>query len=108
MAFKQLAVTLTGSAQRVSDSLTPPGVSTSVDVPCREIIFSADPANANVVYVGDANVASGAHAFALDPTQATAQDKVKFGPYDAGPLRLSDFYVLGTASQKVMIGYVPF
>lgn len=108
MAFKQLVVTLTGAVQRVSDALTVTTPSGRDDVSCRQITFAADPANANVVYVGDANVSSTAHAFALDPTQATAKDRESIGPFEAGPVRLSDFYVIGTNAQRLMIGYVPF
>lgn len=109
MSWKQYSLTLTGTAQRLSTVLgvTTPGG--EQDQACRQIILAADPANANAVYVGsDDTVSDSNHAFALDPTQATARDRETIGPFDAGPVKLSEFWVLGTASQRLMIGIVAY
>ncbi len=108
MAFKQYALTLTGVAQRLSTVLGDTQVGGPQDQACRQILFSADPANTAVVYIGDVNVAAAAHAFSLDPTQATAQISISVGPFIDGPVKLSDFYALGTNAERLMIGIVPY
>lgn len=112
MAFKQYTLTFSGVAQRLSDVYpgATPGVKNDVtDIPYRQILLQADPANAAVVYIGDDNTVSATdHAIALDPTQATAQDRVSIGPFETGPIKLSDFWVLGTNAQRLMVGAVPF
>ena len=112
MAFRHYALTLTGVAQRLSDVLDD-GVGVinpTNDVPLREIILAADPANTAVVYVGGTNatVSATSHAFSLDPTQAS-QAPVRLGGYDGcGPLHLADFFAVGTNNERLMIGVVPY
>lgn len=111
MAFAHHALTLTGAAQRLSDVYGDgAGVVNAVhDIPLRQIVFAADPANGAVVYVGgDDSVSATDHGFSLDPTQATAQALLNVGPFSTGPVKLSDFWVLGTDGQRLMIGVVPF
>ena len=116
MAFQHFVVTFTGTGNpiRLSSILAgavgnaqPP---TSVDLPARQIVFTADPANAAAVYVGGTNatVTTTSHAFSLDPTQATAVDKIVLGPYPTGPLHLSDFFAIGANNERLMIGIVPY
>jgi hypothetical protein len=106
MPFKHYAVTLSGAVQRVSTAL---GLTeAAATLPYRQLIFSADPANTAVLYVGDSAVASTTHGFALDPTAATAMDKVSVGPFPSGAVKLQDFYVIGTANERLMIAGVPF
>ena len=45
---------------------------------------------------------------ALDPTQATAQDRVSLGPFEAGPIKLSEIWVLGTNTEILHVLTVPF
>lgn len=112
MAIRSYVLTLNAAAQRLSSVLgntTPGGTD---DHGMRQIILQADPANANVVYGAGDNIGSAIsstnHGFSLDPTQATAQDRISFGPFETGAVKLSDLWVLGTASQRLMITVVPF
>jgi len=109
MSFRHYALTLSGAAQRLSSVLgdTQPGG--TQDVACRQIFLAADPANGNVIYIGGASpvVSAESHAFSLDPTQAT-QLPVSIGPFNAGPVKLSEIWALGTASQRLMIGIVEY
>ena len=107
MAFRHYTLTLNGAAQRLSTVLTNTQVGGEEDVACAQIILSADPANTAVVYVGSASgVSATSHAFSLDPTQATAADKVSIGPFSVGPVKLSEFWALGTNNERLMIGVV--
>lgn len=108
MAFKHYTLTLTAVAQRLSTVLAQQAVAGVDDVSCRQIVFAADPANAAAVYIGSSSgVSSTSHAFSLDPTQAS-HTPVVLGPFDAGPLRLSDFWVIGANNERLMVGIVPF
>jgi hypothetical protein len=117
VAFKHYTLTLNGSAQRLSSVLLPALLNqepaavdggVAADVPLREIILSNVAGNANVIYVGGSSgVSSTSHAFALDPTEAS-QAPVRLGPYESGPLKLSDFWVIGTNAQLLGIGVVPY
>ena len=54
-------------------------------------------------------VSSTSFGIALDPTQATAQDRVMIGPFTwGGGAKLSDLWVNGTATQKLMVLGIPF
>ena len=110
MSFKHYALTLTGVAQRLSSVLAVIEPGGSQDLACRQIFLSADPANTAVVYIGGASpvVSSTSHAFALDPTQATAKDREVIGPFDAGPVKLSEIWAIGTANERLMIGLVEY
>ena len=112
MAIRSYVLTLNAAAQRLSSVLgntTPGGPD---DHGLRQITLQADPANGAVVYGAGSNIGSAIsssnHGFSLDPTQATAVDKITFGPFEAGAVRLSDLWALGTDTQRLMITVVPF
>lgn len=110
MAFRHFVLTLTGVAQRLSD-VYGDGVGVVLagsNIPYRQVIFSADPANGSAIYVGaDNTVSSTDHAFSLDPTQAS-QKPFSLGPFDTGPVKLSDLWVVGANNERLMLGGVPF
>lgn len=112
MALKSYSLTLNGSAQRLSQVLASGANNAdpdkAEDVPFRQLRLQADPANANVVYVGDSvAVSASAHGASLDPTEASAYPLI-LGPFPTGPLRLSDLWVVGTNAQRLMILGIPF
>lgn len=103
------SLTLTGAIQRLSDVLpnaTPAQSGGIQDQGCRQIILAADPANANVVYIGPSDVSSTKHGFALDPTQATAKDRETIGPFPDAPVKLGSMYAIGTNAQRLMLTVV--
>lgn len=112
--IRHYTLTLTAAQQRLSQVL--PGMTGSNaeppagdNIPFRQLIFSADPANTAAVYVGgnSSTVSATDHGFALDPTQAS-QGPVSIGPFESGPIKLSDFKVLGTNNERLMVLGVPF
>jgi len=114
VAFKAYQLTLTGVAQRLSNAygLGPmPSPVTSefaaADIPLRQISFQALTAAGADIYVGDSSaVSSTVHGFRVDP--ANTQQPFVLGPFDCGPMKLSDFWVLGTTGEVLLIGAIPY
>ena len=107
---KHFILTLNGSAQRLSSVLPNVAVGGVDDIGCRQIILQQVPANTAVIYGGaDDTVSATDHGWSLDPTQATAgNDRVVFGPFDSGPIRLSDIWVIGTNNELLAIFLIPY
>ena len=107
MSLMHYALTLSGAAENVAAAL---GLDEqAATLPYRQVRLQADPANAAVVYIGATNaVSSTNHGASVDPTQATAEDSVSLGPFPAGAVKLKDIWVIGTATQRLMILGVPF
>lgn len=103
MAVRQFVLTFDGTIQRLSTVLGVTTVGGIDDIGFYQLILAADPANAAVCYIGDDGVSATDHGFSLDPTQATAVDKVSLGPFELPRLKLSQLYALGTATQRLMI-----
>jgi len=107
---KDFTVTLTGSAQRLSDVLTDKTVGGKDDIPYRTLHLQPDGANAGAIYVGATNaVTSSAYGVRL-PAAASG---VPPAPYvfefsGEGPLKLSHVWVLGSSGEKLHILGVPF
>jgi hypothetical protein len=100
-------LTLNGAIQRLSSVLADATVGGRDDVGFQEIELQAGPANTAAVYGGGATVSSTLAGFALDPTQGTAVDRKKFGPYSGSSIRLSGIYVIGTNAELLFITAVP-
>jgi len=108
MAARHYNLLLTGAVQRLTSLFTAPVVGSREDLPFRQLIFSADPANGAAIYVGAAAAVTATdHGFSLDPTQAS-QQPVAVGPFESGAVKLSDFYVLGTNNERLHILGIPF
>ena len=112
MAFRGYYLTMTGVAQRLSD-VYGDGIGVVVpasDIPYREITFQAKDTNGADIYVGHTSAVSATNfGFHVDyPKAGTNNPPSRLGPYNAGPLHLSDFWVLGTNGEILTIGGVPF
>ena len=108
MAVRHFDITLNGSAQRLSTAIPTVNGQAGPDEAHRQLIFSSAPGNANVIYVGaTSSVSSTSHGFSLDPTQAT-QQPVSVGPFETGPVKLSEFWVLGTNAEILHVLAIPF
>jgi hypothetical protein len=108
VAVRDYSLTLSGAAQRLSAALADPTPGGPDDAAFRQLIFSAAPGNSAVVYVGaTALISSTVHGFSLDPTQAS-QQPVSVGPFETGPMKLSEFYVLGTSNDVLHVLGIPF
>ncbi len=111
MAAVSFVLTLSGVAQRLSDVYLTAGqalgsVDASKDIPYRTLVLQAPKAGADV-YVGtDALVSSTVFGVRLDPTAAA--QPIILGGFDMGPMKLSDFWVTGTSTQKMTVLGIPF
>ena len=75
-------------------------VDDSKNLPYRQILLTASGADA---FIGDSTVASGN---GLKVASAGVQP-VTLGPFDTGPIKLSDLYALGAGSTLQILG-VPY
>lgn len=108
MAYVHRTVTLTGSAQQLIAGLN---TDAAANIPIREITFQADGGNGAAVLVGGSNSVSTSDWGLSIPAGAAGVPAapLKLGPYAwSGPMKLGDFWVIGTADQKLHVSYVPF
>lgn len=115
MAFKVVQLTLSGAAQQLSTALsTTPAAGETVsprtrweNAPLRTITFQGLKANDADIFVGDSSaVSSSVHAFRIDPGDTAPP--IVLGGHDEGPMKLADFWVLGTAAQVLCVGIVEY
>lgn len=100
--IKTLNLTLAAGAKRLSDAY---GDGTGVvnqanNIPYRQLLFTASGADA---VIGDSTV-SGTVGVKV---AAAGVQPVSLGPFDTGPIKLSDLYAVGAGSTLQILG-VPF
>src|SRR5262245_38315885 len=98
MALRGTQYTVTAAAARPF----PPGTS-GLNTQIQEISFKAPTGNAGTVYIGNSNVTTAANALIELP----AGSGFTSGPFDNGPVNAEDYYVVGTANDKLYIYFVP-
>lgn len=112
MAFKQYALVVSAApAQRLSDAYGDGVgvVNPAKDIPYRQLILAADPSNANPLYIGDSDVTAPDNAAFVLQQGVDKLPMVTLGPFDAGPLKLSDFYaVCVSGTPRLLISGIPF
>lgn len=94
-------LTLSGSAESLASVL-----GGAEDNYIRYISIQAHPDNGNVAYVGGSNVAltSGNYGIRVEiPESTIPQAPIIFESLPAASMKLGDFFVLGTAGQKLQI-----
>lgn len=105
MAARFYQLTLTGTPRRLSDVYGGPTgqIDAATDIPYRSLTFQAEGSD---FYIGDATVSSSNYGarFAVTGIDEPAG---RLGPFDAGPLKLSDFWAVGAGSTIHIVG-VPF
>lgn len=103
MALRSYQLTLAAAAKRLSDVYGgTPGVANPVtDITYRQITLYAEGAAVAVGMASD-TVAAGPYGDLI-----ASSARVTYGPFDTGPLHLSDFYVAG-AGATVHVTGIPF
>lgn len=103
MAARQYNLTITAVAQRLSAAIpTDPNRGGTRDEACREIWISAT----TDCFLGDAAVTTSVYGKKIF-ADAAGTPLYKLGPFDAGPVKLSDLYVVGTSGTLNLIT-IPF
>ena len=106
MAIRHYVLTLNGSAQRLSSVLTNTNPGGPNDEAFRFLTLQSGKANTNDIFVGGSTVSATDYGMRLDPTDTIPP--IDMGHYDAGPVKLSEIYVIGTNNEKLHIFGVPF
>ena len=106
MAARMFNLTVTAVAQPLSAALASPTTrGGSQDEAFRQILLSMDTA---VAFIGDSTVTTSSYGVevfvAASPNNPLP---VSIGPFDAGAVKLSDLYVIGT-SGKLHILAIPY
>lgn len=79
----------------------------AADIPFRELTFQLLTAAAAAAYVGEnASMTNAIYGFRLDPGDTAPP--FKLGPYDSGPLKLSDFWALGGVGEVLVISGITY
>lgn len=111
MSLKHHVLTLDGTVQRLSDVLAVSEISGIDDVPLRTISLQPRGTNDNPTFVGAADPVTATDYGVRLEAGDTGVPPAPFilGEHDmGGPLRLSNFYVLGTDTEHLHILTVPF
>lgn len=114
MALKSYNLTLNGAAggQNLKTVLSNTQTGGIDDVPLRAVILQPDGANANPIYIaGDNQVPTTAnYGWRLEKaTTGVPPAPFVIGEFDVGgPLRLSNFTVLGTNAEVLHIATIPY
>lgn len=97
--FTQARITVATAGTRQQVTATPTDVTTAV--------FTADPANTGIIYVGDDAVSATRSALVLQKGQAGAISDDESGRAGGEEFVLSDFYVDASVSgDKVYVSYI--
>jgi hypothetical protein len=103
MSLRSYQLTITAAAQRLSSILPDPAVGGKSDESFREIHLTSD----TDCFIGATSAITtsvyGLKIFA----QVAGQYPIELGPYDTGPIKLSDIWVIGTSGILHILG-IPF
>jgi hypothetical protein len=106
---KHYVLTLDGNAQRLSSLIADQQPHGAHDTPLRAISLQPGPANANAVFLGGAAVSATDFGVRLEASAAGVPPApFILGEFDEGGMRLSDFYVIGTATEKLHVLVVTY
>ena len=113
--IKQYVVVLDGTPQNLltaaAGASVPSVAGATVDLACRAIWLSPRGTNNNPIYLGDSALLSNTnYGIRLEAGDINNLPPAPFtaGEFNAGPLKLSDFWVLGTATEILHVLMVPF
>jgi len=105
MAAKHFNITLGAAAVRLSDAYggaAGANPDPALDIPYRQLLFSAGGADA---FIGDdAQVTGTDYGMAVD---STALGPASIGPFETGPIKLSQLWAAGAGSTLHVLG-IPF
>lgn len=103
MGLKAFQLTTTAARQRLSDVYGGAAgvIDAKTDIPYRQILLQAQTAD---VAVGDVTVTTTIYGVLVPFTGAPV---ITIGPFDTGPVKLSDLYAIGTTGVLHITG-IPY
>ncbi len=102
MNARHFTVTLAAAATRLSEAYgAGTAVGGSADIPYRQLLFNAESADA---FVGASDVSATVYGVKVDSAENLP---VVLGPFDQGPLKLSDLYAAGAGATLHILG-IPY
>ena len=103
MAARDFQIALAAAAKQLSDVY---GIAQSqqpefarANIPYRQILLSAET---GVAFVGSDNLVTATKYGVRVEIGATAVEPVSIGPYETGPVKLSDFWAAGTGTLHIL------
>lgn len=102
MAVRHYNLTITAAAQPLSNALSPTTRGGTVDEAFRQIYLTTE----TDCFIGTSGVTTSVYGFKLFAQTATTVP-LEIGPFDTGPVKLSDVYVIGTSGTLHIFG-IPF
>jgi hypothetical protein len=106
MAVRHFTLTVGAVAQRLSDVYGDGAgvVNAEHDLPYRQILLQSEEA-AVTAYIGEATVSTTDYGVAV-PSAAVTPPVVSIGPFETGPVKLSQLYAVGGADLHILA--IPF
>ena len=102
MAARHYNLTITAVAQPLSNALSPTTRGGQSDEAYRHLILTTE----TDCFIGASGVTTSVYGFKLFAQTATTVP-IEIGPFDTGPVKLSDLYVIGTSGTLHILG-IPF
>ncbi len=102
--FRQFNLTLDGTAQALSVAL--PGVEdlSIENIGFRQLKLQADDGNSNPIFIGDSEVTVDIYGLFLPlPPGNVPGLSEDLGPFEAGPVKLSEIFAIGTSGEILNI-----
>lgn len=101
MAARDFSLTITAAAQPLSAALSDTQRGGKVDESYRQIQLSCET---DCYIGGSSSLTTSAYGYKL---LAAATQPLTIGPFESGPVKLSDLYVIGTSGKLHIFG-IPF
>jgi hypothetical protein len=104
MAARDFTLTITAVAQPLSSVLSPTTRGGTVDEAYRQIILSTE----TDCFIGSSSsLTTTAYGYKLLAPSTSGNDTLVIGPFETGPVKLSDVWVIGTSGKLHILG-IPF
>jgi hypothetical protein len=104
MAIRTYQLTLDATSKRLSDVYGAGPLDAAKDIPYRQLVFQAEGAD---LYIGDSTVSTTNYGVKASVAGGANTPGGGLGPFDTGPLKLSDFWAVGTGATVHILG-IPF
>lgn len=112
MAFKAYQLTLAATPKQLSEVFgvgSDPATNafTLANIPFRQLTFQLLTSATGSAFIGESSaMTTSVYGFRVDP--ADTAPPILLGPFDSGPMKLSDFWALGSAGEVLLISGITY